>query len=62
MPPVEIGLAIAAVPAIIGAFAVERWRRGVVREWRRAEERARRRDEAWLAVDAVADVELDRAA
>jgi hypothetical protein len=53
----EVGLAIAAVPALVGALVIERWRRHTVREWRRAEARALRREAAWEAVS-----ELDRAA
>jgi hypothetical protein len=53
----DVGLAIAALPALVGAVVIERWRRHTVREWRRAEVRASRRREAWDAV-----TELDRAA
>jgi hypothetical protein len=53
----EVGLAIAALPTLVGAVVIERWRRHTVREWRRAEARASRRREAWEAVS-----ELDRAA
>jgi hypothetical protein len=53
----DVGLAIATIPALVGAVVIERWRRHTVREWRRAELRASRRRDAWDAVD-----ELDRAA
>jgi hypothetical protein len=60
---VETGLAIAAVPALIGALAIERWRRRTVREWRVAEQRGASRRAAWEAVSALdTDAELDRAA
>jgi hypothetical protein len=53
----EVGLAIAALPALVGAVVIERWRRHTVREWRRAEVRASRRREAW---DAVSELDQPR--
>ena len=57
MSHVEAGIAIAALPALVGMLILERWRRQMVREWRRAEARALRQREAWEAVR-----QLDRAA
>jgi hypothetical protein len=58
----ETGMLVAALPALVGALAIERWRRHTVKEWRRAELRAARRAQAWAALDELEPHELDRAA
>ena len=56
-------MVVAALPAIVGALAIERWRRHTVREWRRTEQRASRRRQAWEAVASLDERhDLERAA
>jgi hypothetical protein len=53
----EMGLLVAGVPALVGAIALECWRRHVTGRYRRAERRAVARSAAWEALS-----DLDRAA
>jgi hypothetical protein len=59
----ETGMVVAALPAIVGVLVIERWRRHTVREWRRTEQRASRRRQAWEAVASLDERhDLERAA